>query len=772
MPLATEDSFEERMIEKEQITDSRTLTGSWQHFGRGKSELTDLGIQLLSPARYDSYPADWPQDGDYTSFGQIGTSLLLSGENWESYNQLKITITTNCVNIINPAITVNFFNDGKIKIPDIYQREGQHIINLVNHQTKEYTLNLGALPRDYINKLAFSINANGSYMDLPGNWEITIGKIRLEKNQYESTALGWEIAPQELVFSQVGYPVIGEKFFLVNKSWIGQTFHLLSAAGTLLYDGKISEKCFLETTMGYGDFSEVVTPGEYQLSIGDLSSPIFSIGEIGELLTDSFWKTLNFVFCERCGCPVSGIHGTCHEDVYAEFRGKKVLFNGGWHDAGDLSQQLVQTAELTLDLALLAKEVRGENHDLYTRYVEEVQWGLDFIFKTRLGEGYRVTSAGVSRWTNNRIGDMDDAIARIHNSPYDNFLICGILAKTLVTLSDESYIREQIMLVLEADYQDALREFEKNSFKHEPIFWEHTYSTSKSTYLATLVWTSALMYQITQKAEYQQQMLVWLDDLLQCQETKGILLFDGQKLRGFFYRDETQKVIQHFNHQAREHLFSYAFLEAKKVLQQAGTSTVALDKAMTWYGDYLKYLASQASPFGMLPSGLYHSNEAEEEFSFQKQHLLVGPEAIDYYAQQLQQGQQVAEEYYLKQFPVWFSFRGNNAVLLSMGLSATIMGNLLNDPELVAIGFNQLKWIGGFNPFAQSLMYGLGTNYPSMYTVSSGEIMGEIPVGVQTFENQDTPYWPHFNNATYKEVWVGLAGKWSALCAYLLKGKE
>ncbi|WP_430604707.1 hypothetical protein [Enterococcus sp. DIV0125] len=58
------------------------------------------------------------------------------------------------------------------------------------------------------------------------------------------------------------------------------------------------------------------------------------------------------------------------------------------------------------------------------------------------------------------------------------------------------------------------------------------------------------------------------------------------------------------------------------------------------------------------------------------------------------------------------------------------------------------------------MMYGEGYNYPQMYTVSSGEMIGELPVGIQTFENEDIPYWPQFNNATYKEVWVGLAGKW------------
>lgn len=64
------------------------------------------------------------------------------------------------------------------------------------------------------------------------------------------------------------------------------------------------------------------------------------------------------------------------------------------------------------------------------------------------------------------------------------------------------------------------------------------------------------------------------------------------------------------------------------------------------------------------------------------------------------------------------------------------------------------------NPFGQSLVYGEGYDYAQQYSVQTGEMVGEMPVGVQTFENGDEPYWPQFTNATYKEVWVGLAGKW------------
>lgn len=40
-----------------------------------------------------------------------------------------------------------------------------------------------------------------------------------------------------------------------------------------------------------------------------------------------------------------------------------------------------------------------------------------------------------------------------------------------------------------------------------------------------------------------------------------------------------------------------------------------------------------------------------------------------------------------------------------------------------------------------------------------GEMTGEKPVGIETFENKDEPYWPSGNNSTYKEVWLTPAGR-------------
>ena len=51
-------------------------------------------------------------------------------------------------------------------------------------------------------------------------------------------------------------------------------------------------------------------------------------------------------------------------------------------------------------------------------------------------------------------------------------------------------------------------------------------------------------------------------------------------------------------------------------------------------------------------------------------------------------------------------------------------------------------------------MYGEGHDYHPLYAPMSPQLVGAVPVGFETFENEDQPFYPMQNNATYKEVWA------------------
>ena len=63
------------------------------------------------------------------------------------------------------------------------------------------------------------------------------------------------------------------------------------------------------------------------------------------------------------------------------------------------------------------------------------------------------------------------------------------------------------------------------------------------------------------------------------------------------------------------------------------------------------------------------------------------------------------------------------------------------------------------------MVYGDGANWCRQYAVLCGECVGEVPVGIETLGNEDAPYWPQNNNATFREVWGAAACRMLWLCA-------
>ncbi|MFE4714765.1 glycoside hydrolase family 9 protein [Paenibacillus sp. NPDC056722] len=772
LPRYTKHSLEEAQKQLK-VLDSRILycasemdASSWTFTGVGEMKVDpDQSVSITSPTVMPHWPEGAPEDGDYVNFGEAWLVQRFHRENWEHFNRIAIELKADFQGTPNTYVMIKFRNEGIIPIPDIYFREGVHGINLSNTGWNMIHLNIADLPRDEITEVEIGYFINGKSHATGDSMKLSVKSIQLELVDQQEVTKGWLPSPREIIFSHSGYRTDSVKT-AVAQQLETEHFQIISEnSGQSVYTGTID---YVETGIGefqLMEFTEVTAEGRYYIQAGDITSHPFTIGSSVQVWHASIWKALNFVFCERCGYPVPGIHGTCHADIIAEHNGTKLAFHGGWHDAGDVSQQLIQTAEVTLALFELAERIGPIDEDLYLRLLEEGEWGLDFLLKTRYGDGYRATSAGITRWTDGRIGNMDDCAARVHNQAYENFYCSGIEAFIHSRLPDEALSR-RLLEIAKEDFGYAFDVFSEAGFDQKPIFWEHTYQTSESLFMATASWAASMLYKATQDEFYAEKAVEFIRYVEQSQETEGISLQDGTSFQGFFYRNTDKKVIQHFNHQAREHLYLQALVTVHET-QPHHKEAARWLQSIEAYGSYLKKLRLYTAPYPMISSGLYHVDEWLDERSFGHQHLLVDERAHDDYKLQLQEGVQLTKGIYLRRFPVWFSFKGNNAIVLSTGKAASIAGQYLKDPELLDIAEGQLQWIVGKNPFGQSLMYGEGYRYAQQYSVLSGEMTGELPVGVQTFGNEDVPYWPQFNNATYKEVWVGLAGKWMSLLADL-----
>jgi hypothetical protein len=107
-------------------------------------------------------------------------------------------------------------------------------------------------------------------------------------------------------------------------------------------------------------------------------------------------------------------------------------------------------------------------------------------------------------------------------------------------------------------------------------------------------------------------------------------------------------------------------------------------------------------------------------------------------------------------------------VLLSQAKGLSAASRLRGDSAGMDLAQRQAQWVVGRNPFVRSTMYGEGYDWEQQYSVSSGDLVGSLPVGMQSSGETDLPYWPTQNTYVYKEVWVHSTGRWLWLMEDLL----
>lgn len=771
LPLDVSRSLEEAGLQKEVLASTplcsmKTLEG-WHHYGIGKiSRSTERSITGDGSLRLTT-PTDRPdwKNSDHAVYGYSQATFDVKGANWEKYNRIFFHIYPDCEGSRNVHLNLYIHNDGTLKIPDEYGREGAHEINLVNRQWNKCYLEITELPRDKVTRLTFGATAFGRDRTTGRTLEFYIDGIELQQVANPEVVSGWMPEEGRIVYSTSGYTGQGDKIAITTPQTgsSDKKFRLVDAGnGQPVYEGSIRNEQTAIGSFGILDFSGFRQAGNYRLQTDGFTTSAFRIGE--NIWENSVWKALNFIFCERCGYPVPGKHDHCHADIYATHNGRTVAYNGGWHDAGDMSQQTLQTGDVMFALFEMANKVKGKDVLLRQRLLEEAKWGLDFILKCRFGDGYRASSAGMAIWTDNMTGNEDDTPARVHNNPFDNFLLAGMEAYAAGSIDDDPALQESLVRTAKEDFEFALKAHQETGYGNFKIFWEHSYNTSESQYMATASWAASQLFRLTGENGYARLAADFARFVLSCQ--RNTPLKDKDRLCGFFYRDRSRKVITHFNHQSREQVYMQSLIALCET-QPAHPSYGKWKNAIELYASYLKSITRYSQPYRMIPSGVYHVDEAKDSLSFYAQHLFPGKQAVSDYTRQLENGIRLDKEHYLRIFPVWFSFRGNTAIHLAMGKAAALCGNFLNDGELKEIAEEQLRWTVGKNPFGQSLMYGEGDRYAQQYAALPGEMTGELPVGIQTKYNEDKPYWPQCNNATYKEVWMTSAGKWLSLIAEL-----
>ncbi len=726
----------------------------WRHEGLGAMTYVGDGqLCLRLPVSTGRRVQGPPDDPDYATLGRATVSCQLHDRNLADYDRITFDVFPQCKGVAIMNLNV-FLNN------EVSSSLGAHLVNLTNNQWNKAVMYISGLQRDKVRQLVFYTDLKGRNQAECDSFTYFIRNIRFERISHSESDTGWETVPGRMAYSFSGYLTHGAKTAVFSPPDAmavdeTRTFQLVDVdSGENVFEGRMQLMKTSIGTFGVLDFSSYKKTGDYQLVCGDMKTGSFHIGDDAFLHAEEL--LLNYIFCQRCGYAVPGIHGVCHNDVFCDYQGKQVSYGGGWHDAGDLSQQTMQTCETACSLLETWQKTGSRNPELASRLLDEAIWGLRFVMRCRLGDGFHASSIGLLHWTDGVVGTDDDIhTVRSQNTAYDNFLYAAYEAFA-ARIMPSSSLRDSLERAAVQDFQFALQKYEREGYDVFPHIMEHTYNTSPSQFHATISWAASQLFLLTGKEKYGEVAARSIDYVLDCQEKRGIC-------PGYFYRDTTRRSVVHYIHQSREQLYMQALIALCKS-QPGHKKYRRWLHAVNLYGNCMKKISYYTAPFGMAPSGIYLPKEYADSAGFHALHIFAPDNARLLYDSQLEKGVRLDANHYVRRFPIWFNiFNGNEAVILSTGKAAALCGQFLGDEELLQIGRDQLYWTVGKNPFCQSLIYGEGCRYPSMDTFSSGEMMGEIPVGIRSWGDDDLPYWPHVNNACYKEVWVTSAAKFLSL---------
>ena len=476
------------------------------------------------------------------------------------------------------------------------------------------------------------------------------------------------------------------------------------------------------------DFSEVETPGRYVLRVGGTTTKSFSIGN--DAWKSSIWKTLNFFYGNRCGFDVPGVHGIDHLDWFATLGDKRITMSGGWHDAGDLSQGVINTGEGTYAMFALADKLaaRGDDPALVERLLEEAKWGLEWVLRVRFDGGYRIGFGSHNYWSNNIVGDADDKSVEAKNNPNANYISAAAEAIAYRVLKTrEPALAARSLRIAREDWDAAIVGIEGPSTWHTPAF------AASRVELAGIGITASLeLFRATTEARYREKAVELARVVIASQQVSRV--GSAFPLSGFFYTGPDRDTIFHQFHRAADQAPVVALAQLIDALPDHADwmqwyATVAR------YAEYQKQSASITAPYSVLPAYVYRVADSVQVPESGGRYL----EARDEYAAQVRAGTPMGNGWYLRTFPVWFQRRGNYGVLLSQAKALSAASRLRGDSAGLDLAERQAEWVVGRNPFTQSTMYGEGYDWAQQYSVSSGDFVGTLPVGMQSRGVTDLP---------------------------------
>lgn len=588
--------------------------------------------------------------------------------------------------------------------------------------------------------------------------EIYIGDVVLEKVDLDYVD-GWDLEDR-IAYSHVGYFNGFDKTAIVSSD-TDDEFSLVDINGYKIY------KCITKTlNSNLGkyqviDFSDFNIEGKYKIVSKNKESGYFEISN--NPYQSSILKSINFLHSLRCGEEVEGVHSACHLNCKTIHENKNTVPNfGGWHDAGDLSQFEIPTAEMANALIDLANVIDDE--ETKKLLIEEAKVGIRWLLQTRFSDGSRALAVSYSIWRNNELKDGNQSVFKsvAEKGPFESFCSASALASATTIYKDKN-ISDWCLRVAKEDYEYA------KAWYKEGIHSKRWGSNIDSQVCGHGLLACSVLYKVTNDVNYLNDADTFVDIILKCQERDYI--FEGFKIRGFFYEDINHKYLLTYEHRGHEQSPIQGLCKLLEV-DPLNKNKDRIIETLNLYKEYILETINVTSPYGLIPAHVYIIDKINLERFTIPSSVCTKEEGHIRLIEEIKNGIKLSSNAYLRIFPIAVQRKGFHATLLSKTKAVSLISKALDDHDLMIKCVNQLEWILGKNPFSTSTMYGEGYNYHPLYVAFSNQIIGALPVGFKTNKMYDRPYWPVVNNAVFKEIWGHTTGKYLWVLADVLEYRK
>ena len=675
--------------------------------------------------------------------------IKLNNKDLTKYTRIHCNIYIRSVGYQNHYFQFSIGNPGNMEhhSPSLYPNKWNHV-----------TWEIADVLRDNCEELTIGPWLMGTPPEGLPSYEIFIDSIYAELVEPDYVE-GWDLT-NRIAYCHSGYFTDAKKVALTSSN-NGNTFSVLKDGEVVLE----KEVKLVENTLGKFyelDFTSISEEGTYQVKYGNLETLPFIISDT--TYEESIWKSMNFLRLLRCGEDIAGVHSACHLNCRTMHpNGSSVPNFGGWHDAGDVSQFEIPTAEMAhavLDLALSYKDL---NNDLYERLKEEARVGINWLLRTRFGDGMRAMAITYSIWRKNVLAEDNKTVYNnvAENGPFENFCSAAALAKAYLVYKDEDSVFADWCL------RSAKEDFEFAKIGYEQGIYTKRWGPNVDSQVCGHGSIAACeLYKCTNDLYYIDVAANYAKIILACQQSEDPKW--DIPLKGFFYEDPAHTWILTYEHRGHEQ---------SPVQGLAMLCEIAKDhkdynswiKGLELYREYVLDSMELTYPYGLVPGHVYITEKINSDrFTIPASYGTI-PEGLEMLKKQATTGKKLNDGVYLRIFPIAIQRRGYHATLLSKTKAISMIAKVLNDNNLKQIAIDQLEWVLGKNPFASSTMYGEGHNYHPLYVAFSRQMVGALPVGIMTKGDNDLPYWPVRDHAVFKEIWGHTTGKYLWILADLIK---